>query len=278
MGLISRVSSRTYRYKFSLKMYRPGLFAGKTALVTGGATGIGLAITKQLYSLGANVVIASRRVENLKKAEAEVKAEFSDTKNAITHFQMNQRDLEQTQKCVDQVIYDFGQLDFLVANGGGQYFTPAEKITPKGWHAVVDTNLNGTFNLCHSAFHAKGGMKDKNFGRIVTMCVSYIQGGMWGMAHSGAARSGVENFTRSLAQEWAKYGILSNCIAPGVIYSDSAADHYGPKGRAYFAEFGKRAPTGELGTTEQCANAVSFLLGAPYINGVILDVDGGQGL
>merc|ERR1711976_401585 len=95
MGLISRVSSRTYRYKFSLKMYRPGLFAGKTALVTGGATGIGLAITKQLYSLGANVVIASRRVENLKFAENEVKTEFKNIneefKNEITHFQLNQR-------------------------------------------------------------------------------------------------------------------------------------------------------------------------------------------
>ena len=121
-------------------------------------------------------------------------------------------------------------------------------------------------------------MRDQNFGRIVTMSVSYIQGGMWGMGHSGAARSGVENFTRTMAQEWAKYGILSNCIAPGVIYSDSAADHYGEHGRKYFAEFGKRAPPGRLGTTEECANAVSFLLGAPYINGVVMDVDGGQGL
>ena len=263
-------------------MYSPRLFAGKTALVTGGATGIGLAITKQLYSLGANVVIASRRVENLKQAEAEVKTEFASVgkefKNEITHFVLNQRELDQTEKCVDQVITNFGKLDFLIANGGGQYFCPLEKISPKGWHAVVDTNLNGTFNLCHSAFHAKNGMKEQKFGRIVTMSVSYIQGGMWGMAHSGAARSGVENFTKSMAQEWGKYGILSNCIAPGVIYSDSAADHYGPKGREYFAEFGKRAPTGELGNPEQCANAVSFLLGAPYINGVVMDVDGGQGL
>lgn len=233
-------------------MYRAGLFTGRTALVTGGATGIGLAISKQLYSLGANVVLASRRVENLEKAQAEIQLEFPESVGKVTHRKLNQRDLPQTQDCVDSVISEFGKLDFLVANGGGQYFSPAEKITPKGWHAVVDTNLNGTFNLCYSAYHAKNGFKDQKFGRIVTMSVSYINGGMYGMAHSGAARAGVENFTKSLAQEWAKDGVFSNCIAPGVIYSDTAADHYGPKGREYFASIGGKAPSGKLGDPLDC--------------------------
>lgn len=98
------------------------------------------------------------------------------------------------------------------------------------------------------------------------------------MAHSGAARAGVENWTKSIAQEWAKYGILSNCIAPGVIYSDTAADNYGPEGRKYFKKIGDLAPMRRLGKPEECADAVSFLLGCDYLNGVVLPLDGGQGL
>jgi len=261
-------------------MYRASLFAGKTALVTGGATGIGLAITKDLYKLGANVVMASRNEENLKTAKTEILSQMPNTvdKNELTYQVLDQRDLSACEKITDSVISNFDKLDFLVANGGGQYYSKFNKISPKGWSAVVNTNLNGTFNLCHSAYHAKNGMSDKKFGRIVTMSVSYIQGGMYGMGHSGAARAGVENLTRTLAQEWAEENILVNCIAPGVIFSEKAADHYGPKGREYFGQIGDLAPMRRLGTPEECSESVLFLLQGSYINGVILDVDGGQGL
>ena len=262
-------------------MFRPSLFSGRTALVTGGGTGIGLAISKQLYNLGANVVIASRNEKNLKQAQKEIQESVENcpaAKNEISYQILDQRNLEETQKSVDNVIKNYDKLDFLVANGGGQYYSRFKDISPKGWNAVVRTNLDGTFNLCYSAYHAKNGMKDQQFGRIVTMSVSYINGGMYGMGHSGAARGGVENLTKTLAQEWAPDGIFTNCIAPGVIFSEKAADHYGENGRKYFSMIGQKAPARRLGTPDECAEAVSFLLQGGYINGVILPVDGGQGL
>ena len=224
--------------------------------------------------------MASRREDNLKAAQTEILSTMKNTtdKNELTYLTLDQRDLSQTDAVCENVIKNFGKLDFLVANGGGQYFSKFENISPKGWHAVVNTNLNGTFNLCHSAYHTKGGMKDQQFGRIVTMSVSYINGGMYGMGHSGAARAGVENLTKTLAQEWSSEGILVNCIAPGVIFSETAADHYGPKGRAYFNKVGGSAPMKRLGEVQECAESVCFLLEGSYINGVILPVDGGQGL
>ncbi len=252
-------------------IFRDGLFDGQTIVVSGGGTGIGRAIARELARLGAQVVICSRSAEHLDPARAEIEA----AGGKITALPCNIRDAEAVQAFFAEVVQRHGQVDGLVNNAGGQFMSPAEAITPKGWHAVVETNLTGTWYMSRAALDA--GMREHG-GAIVNIVMEMWRG-YPGMAHSGAARAGVVNLTQSLSLEWAPYGIRVNAVAPGVINS-SGLTHYPAAVQAQLADIAKEVPAGRMGTEDEIAAPVVFLLsqGAAFISGATLRVDGAGSL
>jgi peroxisomal trans-2-enoyl-CoA reductase len=254
-------------------IFQPGLFAGKVALVTGGGTGIGLAIARELRLLGAHVVIASRKEANLQAGLQALQA--IDGPGRLGSRACNIREKESVDATVAWVAAEFGHIDILVNNGGGQFPSPAMAISEKGWRAVIDTNLTGTFLMSQSV--AAQSMMEHG-GSIVNI-IAQMQNGFPMMAHTGAARAGVENLTRTLAFEWAPQAIRVNSVAPGVILS-SGVDNYTPEQQKFFFESTAHIPAGRLGTPQEIAAAVLFLLSpaAGFITGTTLWVDGGERL
>lgn len=171
---------------------------GKTAVVTGGATGIGLAIAKALAAQGANVVIASRKKENLEKAEELLKG--SGARGEVAHHVLDVREPEAVDRVAQEVADRFGPAQILVNNAAGNFVVPAAKLSPNGWRTVVDIVLNGTFHCSH-AFGTRM-MEAKVPGHILNIVATYAWTGGPGTAHSAAAKAGVLSLTQSLAVEW----------------------------------------------------------------------------
>jgi citronellol/citronellal dehydrogenase len=258
-------------------IFAPGLFAlgdargGQVAIVTGGGTGIGRATALQLARLGARVVIASRRLEHLESTAAELAAIAGAER--VHHQTCDIREPEQVAALVGAALERFGRVDLLVNNAGGQFPSPAEAISAKGWDAVIRNNLNGTFYMTREV--AARAMIPQRGGRIVNV-IAQIFRGFPGMAHTGAARAGVENLTMTLAVEWAQHGIGVNAIAPGVIKS-SGTVRYPPE----LLEAGRRiTPMKRLGTEEEVATSIVYLLSpaASFVTGATLYIDGGARL
>jgi peroxisomal trans-2-enoyl-CoA reductase len=254
-------------------IFQPGLFAGQVALVTGGGTGIGLAIARELRLLGADVVIASRKEANLQAGVEALRA--VEGPGRVGSRTCNIREKESVDATVAWVVAEYGRIDMLVNNGGGQFPSPAMAISEKGWRAVIDTNLTGTFLMSQSV--AAHSMMEHG-GSIVNI-IAQMQNGFPMMAHTGAARAGVENLTRTLAFEWAPQAIRVNSVAPGVILS-SGVDNYTPEQQKFFFESTAHIPAGRLGTPQEIAASVLFLLSpaAGFITGTTLWVDGGERL
>ncbi|HEX5548008.1 MAG TPA: SDR family NAD(P)-dependent oxidoreductase, partial [Ktedonobacterales bacterium] len=219
-------------------IFRPGLFADQVIVVSGGGTGIGRATARELAALGAHVVICSRSPEHLEPTRAEIEA----AGGAVTALTCNIRDAESVDALFTTIEERLGRAHGLVNNAGGQFISPAETITPKGWHAVVETNLTGGFLMAQAAF--RHGMQAHG-GAIVNI-VAEVWRGFPGMAHSGAARAGVMNLTQSLALEWARYGIRINAVAPGIIDS-SGLKTYPEAVRAGLASVARETPSNRMG-------------------------------
>ena len=249
--------------------FAQNLFAGQVALITGGGTGIGLATATLLAQSGARLAIAGRKQEKLAAGVSVL-----ERLGAECHSQpCDIREPEQVRDLVAAVLARFGRLDILVNNAGGQFPTPAEALSPRGWDAVIRTNLTGTWNVTQAA--ASLAMLPARAGVIVNV-IADIQRGFPGMVHTGAARAGVENMTRTLAIEWISRGIRLNAVAPGVIRTAGVSQYGEPLLEARRQEI----PAKRLGTAEEAAAAICFLASpaASFVTGETLYVDGGARL
>jgi citronellol/citronellal dehydrogenase len=228
-------------------------------------------VTHELAGLGAHVVIASRRTTKLERIQAEI----VEAGGSASFYRCNLREEEQIIDLFRQVLAERGAVHGLVNNAGGQYLSPAEQLTSKGWDAVVETNLRGTFLMCREAFNQYMG---QHGGVIVNMLIEMWRG-FPGMAHSAAARAGIENLTKTLAVEWARAGVRINAVAPGLIDSSGLA-HYGEAMRPLIEQTIQDIPAKRMGTESEVAAAIVFLLSpaAAYISGESLKIDGGSSL
>lgn len=249
-------------------MFQTHLFKDKVALVTGGGSGIGFSIARQLLQLGATVVISSRKEERLQKAVAALGA-----LGPCRYRVLDIREPEQVQALAEDIAAHEGRLDILVNNAGGQFPSLAEDISFKGWNAVINNNLNGTFYVTQTM--AKRFFITQKHGKVVNI-IANIYRGFPAMAHTGAARAGVDNLTKTLAVEWSKYHIQLNAIAPGIIKS-TGLEQYPPE---FLAGIENEIPARRLGTTDEVAYLATFLCSpmADYITGETVYIDGGQRL
>jgi citronellol/citronellal dehydrogenase len=250
-------------------IFAAGLFKGKVVVATGGGSGIGRCIAHELASLGAHVVLIGRKLPKLFDVAGEIAA---DGGRASFHA-CDIREEETVKNTVQAVIAVHGRIDALVNNAGGQYITPLESISGKGWNAVLDTNLTGGFLMARECYL----QSMRQHGGAIVNIVADIWGSMPNMGHSGAARAGMVSFTETAAIEWAQSGVRVNAVAPGYIAS-SGMDHYPPEAGPMLREMRKTVPLGRFGNEAETAAAVVFLLSpaASFISGEVVRVDGAR--
>ncbi len=249
--------------------FRSDLFAGQVALVSGGGSGLGKAIAALLGRLGATIVICGRDTEKLQAACSL----FQSWGIAAEPRTMTIRDADQVAATMGNVFEQHGRLGVLVNNAGGQFPQAAIDFTVKGWNAVIDTNLNGSWYMMQAA--ARQWSARKQPGSIVNI-VADIWRGMPQLAHTAAARAGVVYASKTVAVEWAPMNIRVNCVAPGCCET-SAFGRYPAEGAASFEQSN---PTKRAGDAWDIAEAVAYLAGpsGKFITGEVLTVDGGQQL
>jgi citronellol/citronellal dehydrogenase len=239
---------------------------GKVAMVTGGGTGIGRATANALAQTGARVAICGRRTEPLQQAEEQIKSTGAD----CLSMSVDIRELEQVESFVDLVMNQWGAIDVLVNNAGGQFVSRAESITPKGFRAVHRLNVDGTWNMTYTV--ANRSMLPRRTGVIFFMGFSPSRA-IPGLAHASAARSALKSLAASLGVEWAAAGVRCLHIEAGQINSE-VLDSYAPtKKEAWAASI----PVGRLGTPEDVAQAIAFLAtdAAAFITATSIAIDGG---
>jgi NAD(P)-dependent dehydrogenase (short-subunit alcohol dehydrogenase family) len=252
-------------------MFSATTFKDRTVIITGGGTGIGLAIAQRFGELGARVAIGSRRAEHLETGSAALRHAGQDP----LAVQVDVRIPEQVDEMVHRVIKHFGQIDILVNNAAGNFVCPAEDLSPNGWNAVVGIVLNGSF-YCSRAV-GRHMIASGIGGAIVSILANYVWSASPGTIHSAAAKAGVLSMTQTLALEWAKYRIRVNAVAPGPIESTGAAQQLWDNPEAV-ARITASIPLGRWGQPSEVADAVAFLASpyAAFITGETLTIDGGS--
>ncbi|MDA1183351.1 MAG: SDR family oxidoreductase [Acidobacteria bacterium] len=259
-----------------LAIFSPALFKGRTALVTGGGRGIGRHVAMAFARLGANVIIAGRTQEDLNPTAVEIRASGVDCLAVATDI----RDTGAVDSLVEKVLERFGAIDVLINNAGGQYPAAPSAITDKGWRAVIDLNLNGTWNMCS---RVGPHMTARGAGAIVNVVHIYaLERGGAPFAHSGAARAGVVNLTKSLAYYYARHGVTVNALAPGFVSTAGLreAEFKQLQHDDYEAAAIQDIPAHRLADPDEIAAIAIFLSspGARYINGATVVADGALSL
>jgi NAD(P)-dependent dehydrogenase (short-subunit alcohol dehydrogenase family) len=255
----------------SQQMLPAGTLQDQVAIITGGGTGMGKAMALTFSRLGAKIVVASRKLENLEATVKEIEAEGGQALAVVTDV----RDPAQVANMVARTTERFGGVDILVNNAAGNFVAKAEDLSPNAWNAVVGSVLNGTW-FCTQAV-AKAMIEQGRGGKMVNIIATYVWNGGPGTAPSAAAKAGVLSLTQSLAVEWAKHKIRINAIAPGPVATENTTRQlFG--GGGLIEKISREVPLGRFGEVDEIANAAAYLVSdyANYVTGTCLTVDGGS--
>lgn len=258
------------------KMLRDDALKGKTIVVTGGGSGLGKSMTTYFLELGANVVISSRNIEKLQAVKLELEAL---TGGKVLPVQCDVRNYEEVEAMVAASVAEFGSVDILLNNAAGNFISPTERLSANAFDTIIDIVLKGTKN-CTLAF-GKHWIKSKETNKVVLNIVTtYAWTGSAYVVPSATAKAGVLAMTRSLAVEWAKYGMRFNAIAPGPFPTKGAWDRLLPGELREKFDLSKKVPLKRVGEHQELANLAAYLVSdfSAYLNGEVVTIDGGEWL
>ncbi|QTN39304.1 SDR family oxidoreductase [Cryomorphaceae bacterium] len=259
--------------KYNEGMMRDDALEGKRIVVTGGGTGLGRSMATYMSKLGAQVAITSRRLEVLQKTAEEMSQESGNKVHAI---QCDVRDYEQVEAMRDAAVEAMGGVDVLLNNAAGNFISPTERLSHRAFDAVIDIVLRGT-NYCTLAF-GKMWIEAKQPATVLNIVTSYAYTGSGYVVPSATAKAGVLALTRSLAVEWAKYGLRFNAIAPGPFPTKGAWDRLLPGDLKEKLDPAVRIPLGRVGEHQELANLAAYMVSdfSAYVNGEVVTIDGGE--
>ena len=261
---------------FSAKMLRDDALKGKVIVVTGGGSGLGKAMTKYFLELGAKVAITSRDIEKLKNTALELEQQ---TGGNCLPIQCDVRHYDQVENMLHEVLKTFGKVDVLLNNAAGNFISPTERLSANAFDTVIDIVLKGSKN-CTLAFGKHWIDTKQESATILNIVTTYAFTGSAYVVPSATAKAGVLTMTKSLAVEWAKYGIRSNAIAPGPFPTKGAWDRLLPGDLAEKFDMSKKVPLKRVGDHQELANLAAYLVSdfSAYINGEVVVIDGGEWL
>jgi NAD(P)-dependent dehydrogenase (short-subunit alcohol dehydrogenase family) len=261
---------------FSAKMLRDNALENKVIVVTGGGSGLGKAMTQYFLELGAKVAITSRDLEKLKKTAAELETQ---TGGSCLPIQCDVRHYDQVENMLAEVLKTFGKVDVLLNNAAGNFISPTERLSANAFDTVIDIVLKGSKN-CTLAFGKHWIDTKQSTATVLNIVTTYAFTGSAYVVPSATAKAGVLAMTRSLAVEWAKYGIRTNAIAPGPFPTKGAWDRLLPGDLSEKFDMAKKVPVGRVGDHQELANLAAYLVSdfSAYINGEVVVIDGGEWL
>ena len=261
---------------FSQKMLRDDALKGKVIVVTGGGSGLGKAMTKYFLELGAKVAITSRDLDKLTKTAIELE---SETTGICLPLQCDVRNYEEVENMLQQIIKTFDKVDILLNNAAGNFISPTERLSANAFDTIIDIVLKGSKN-CTLAFGKHWIDSKQTNSTILNIVTTYAWTGSAYVVPSATAKAGVLAMTRSLAVEWAKYGIRTNAIAPGPFPTKRAWDRLLPGDLAEKFDMAKKVPLQRVGDHQELANLAAYLVSdfSAYINGEVVVIDGGEWL
>ena len=256
-------------------MLKEDALKGKTIIITGGGTGLGRSMGEYMLEVGANLVITSRRQEVLEKAAKEMEEKTGGT---VLPVPCDVRNYDEIEKVLEATVDKFGSFNGLLNNAAGNFISPTERLSHRAFDTIVDIVLRGTYNFTLAT--GKYWIDEKIAGTILNITTTYAWTGSGYVVPSACAKAGVLAMTRSLAVEWAKYGIRSNAIAPGPFPTEGAWSRLLPGDLKEKFDMAKKVPLGRVGEHQELANMAAYLMSeySAYVNGEVMTIDGGEWL
>jgi NAD(P)-dependent dehydrogenase (short-subunit alcohol dehydrogenase family) len=256
-------------------MLKPGALKGKNILITGGGTGLGRSMGEYFLELGANLVITSRKLDVLQQTAAEM---MSQKGGKVIPLVCDVRDIDQVEQMWKDATGQLGQIHVVLNNAAGNFISPTERLSTNAFNTVLDIVLKGTSQVTLTA--GKDWISKKQSGTFLNIVTTYAWTGSGYVVPSAAAKAGVLAMTRSLAVEWAKYGIRSNAIAPGPFPTEGAWSRLLPGDLVKKFDPAKKVPVGRVGEHQELANIAAYLVSdySSYVNGEVMTIDGGEWL
>ncbi len=261
--------------KYAQSMLKEDSLEGKVILITGGGTGLGKSMGKYFAQLGADLVIASRKLDVLEKTAKEIEKE---TGKKVLPVQCDITNYDQVENLLKQSLEKFGKVDSLVNNAAGNFISPTERLSHRAFDIIVNIVLKGTYYS--TLTFGKHWIKEKQSASVLNIVTTYAWTGSAYVVPSAVAKAGVLALTRSLAVEWAKYGIRFNAIAPGLFPTKGAWERLFPKSISEKLDPLKNVPLGRTGEHQELANLAAYLVSdfSSFINGEVVTIDGGEWL